>query len=338
MMRYIGCLIVAGWLCSISPARAEKLPIGALNPEDDRAAQIAQLIEDLDQPEFADRQEASQKLAELGKEAVPQLEKAVARGNREVSGRALDILKRHWEGQDADGKQAAKESLERLAGSDHATTAQRARNVLYPRKEPASGVAGGGFRGVVPAVLPAGGNIGGGGFGGGGFGGGGVVVRKVSMHIDANGARSIKVQENDRTTTLETQPNGRIVVTLTELKNGRNETRTIEAADLNDLRKKDPQAAQLYEQNDRPPVIRVGALPNFRIAPGGGGIPIPVIPAPPPPNAGLQRTLDSLDASIENYKARLPNDPTAQRAIESLERAKQHFKDRLTPDAPVGGK
>src|SRR4030095_4897364 len=178
MLRTICCLAAAGWLCSIALAGNDGLPLATENSANAVAEEISRLIEGLDGAEFADRQEASHKLSETGKEAFPQLEKAVERGNREVAGRALDILKRHFQGQDSDSKQAAKQSLERLAVSNHATTAQRARNVLSPQNSIANNTARGGF--------PAGGiPLGNGAFPGGGFGGGiggiggfGGVVRR----------------------------------------------------------------------------------------------------------------------------------------------------------------
>src|SRR4051794_38082774 len=82
---------------------------GGLSP-----TEIARLIEQLDAPEFGERQEASRRLSEAGKSALPDVEKAVTAPSREVSGRALDILKLHFQRGDADLKQAAKESLSRL--------------------------------------------------------------------------------------------------------------------------------------------------------------------------------------------------------------------------------
>ena len=48
---------------------------------------------------------------------LPEIEKAVTAPSREVSGRAMDILKLHFQRGDADMKQAAKDSLARLADS-----------------------------------------------------------------------------------------------------------------------------------------------------------------------------------------------------------------------------
>ena len=83
----------------------ERLP----TPSDDRetiADQIAALIEQFDAPGFGDRQAASQQLEDVGVAAVAQLELAVKSGGREASGRALDILRRHFEQGSDDARQA----------------------------------------------------------------------------------------------------------------------------------------------------------------------------------------------------------------------------------------
>ncbi len=61
------------------------------------AEQVAALIEQLDAPGFGERQAASQQLEDIGATVISPLELAVKTGSREAAGRALDILRRHFE-------------------------------------------------------------------------------------------------------------------------------------------------------------------------------------------------------------------------------------------------
>jgi uncharacterized protein with von Willebrand factor type A (vWA) domain len=47
----------------------------------------------------------------------------------------------------------------------------------------------------------------------------------------------------------------------------------------------------------------------------------------------MKRAIESIDRSIERYKARLPNDPTAQQRIDSLERTKKRYQELLPIEA-----
>jgi hypothetical protein len=102
-------------------------------------------------------------------------------------------------------------------------------------------------------------------------------------------------------------------------------TKKIEAKDLDELKKKDADAARIYEQYNNGGGIQVGGFP-----PGFPG----AIPAGARPPAAMQqemlkRALDSIDSRIEAYKNRLPNDPNAQRMIDSLERTKERLKETI---------
>ena len=67
--------------------------LAAQAPEPGRQ-DIAQLIDDLDSPRFAVRQEATVALWAIGNDAVPALEAALETGNREVRLRAEVVLER----------------------------------------------------------------------------------------------------------------------------------------------------------------------------------------------------------------------------------------------------
>src|SRR5205085_11165171 len=75
------------------------------------------------------------------------LEKAAETGSREVSSRAIEILKKHYERGDFETKEAATAALSRLAKSGNPSVAQRAEAVLHPPAETAQPqpIFGGGF-------------------------------------------------------------------------------------------------------------------------------------------------------------------------------------------------
>ena len=244
----------------VAAAQGEELPAAGDAP----AAvtdEIAGLIRQLDEPGFAARQEASNKLLEAGLAALPQVEQAAAGGSREASARAFEVLKRHMAG--GDTGDSVRDVLGRLAGSKDPATAQRARNILNP--PPAAsmsrpianvGFGNGPFRAANVQIQL-------------GLGGGG---RRVQIQ-EANGRREVEVEDSNRKTKFQSFPSGRIDVQITEKENGKERTRTIEARDLGDLKKLDLEAARTFEQFSRP------------VAAWAGGI-------PPPPNA--QQILDTL--------------------------------------------
>jgi hypothetical protein len=310
------------WLLSILCVAASLGQAAEPAPEGEFAAtptDLGRILEQLDAPGFADRQEASRKLSEAGKAAFPDVEKAAEAGSREVATRAIDILRRHFSGGDLDTKEAAKASLERLAKSGNPAAAQRAADALNPQPmptlpQPAIG-------GINPALLPLmqqrGIQI-----QLGGMAGGQNVVRRTSIRTN-NGLREIEVQNGDKITKVKDVAGG-IEAEVTEKVNGKETTRKIEAKDLDDLKKKDADVAQIYETYNRiGRGVRIGAMP------GGlpGAVPPPV-PAARTPET-IKRLIESLDQNIERYKAQLPNDPNAQRRIDSLERTKKRYQDML---------
>ena len=264
--------------------------------------QIAALIEQFQRPGFAERQAASQQLEEVGLAAFSHLKSAAASAARETSARALDILRRHFQTGADEIKVAAMEVLLRLAQSDNASTAQKARNILDPPKEPTVITQ----VGVQPGMMPPpinnfggfGGGRGAGGFGGGGFGGGGfggafggnlraIVpgpggIRRVSIS-DINGRKVLDIDERERRIRMETGLGGRIDVEVTDKQNARNPVRKLDAVNVADLKRKDAELGRLYEQ-------------FFGPARGSPRRPARAFSAAGPrPRAPAQRTFDSLE-------------------------------------------
>ncbi len=192
-----------------------------------RHEQISELIQQLEHAEFSERQAATQKLAEAGAGALPQLEIAAAGDSREASRRALEIVKQHFQKGDAAIRNDARESLSRLAKNENSAIAQRAHDVIYP---PRSSMLPPGFQ--LPKAR-----------------GGGAppqFTRTVTSH-ESNGRREVEVRENDRKTKIQTLPGGQIQFEFTEQVNGRDVTRKIDAKDFGELKQKDAEAAQVYE-------------------------------------------------------------------------------------------
>jgi hypothetical protein len=246
--------------------QADELPLAA--EADAEAEAISQLIQQLDEPGFAARQEASARLTEVGPAAIPHLELAAASRTRETSTRALDILKQHFHRGDEAARQAASDVLQRLAIARDPATAQRARHILSPPPPPSipSSVA------AIPnlAFPPA-------------FNGqlqlGGV--RRVHIQ-EAAGRRHVEVEDASRRVRMETRPNGRIDVQITEKQNGRDRTRNIEARDFDDLKRQDPEAAKTYEQYHQG--LRLGGNPLGMALPRNAAN-LPFFPSLPGPRA-----------------------------------------------------
>jgi len=218
----------------------ERLPTPA-EAEDSLTDQIAALIDQLDARSFGDRQAASQQLEDLGAAAAAHLELAIKSGSREASGRAIDILRRHFEQGSDDARQAARTVLARLAESNSASVAQKARDALNPPKvaayaEPGN-MFGNGFNRVQNLQ---------------------IVIGKVTLS-DVNGRRSMEITDPRRQVTLNTLPGGDIDVRITEQKeNGKSATQRMTVKTVDELKGKDAEIGRLYEHYSR-----ISLMPRF---------------------------------------------------------------------------
>jgi hypothetical protein len=231
------------------------------------ATDFPELVEQLDNPNFSTRQAASQQLAEAGAEAMPALEQAIAHGSREASSRALDLFKRQLHDGSDESKAAARESLQRLADSNHASTAQRARDILTP---PAARTGAAPF-GQIP--MPNGRGR----FNNVQFQGANVPfppvnnpagmfagVRRVTFS-EINGRRGVEIAEQHRVIKMDTWPTGAVEIASTDKLNGRDVTRRIQAKDRDELVRKDPETAKMYDQFHRGGAP--GLMPGFGVKP-----------------------------------------------------------------------
>ena len=98
--------------------------------------QVKQFIERLDSDRFADREQASKQLLELGAPAISALKTAALSNSLERSARAVAILETHLKSGDAATKTAAKSALEELASSGQTGLARRAKKLLAAQTAP----------------------------------------------------------------------------------------------------------------------------------------------------------------------------------------------------------
>lgn len=296
-------------------------------------AEIDKLMEQLDANRFSERQEAQQKLVELGKAALPALEKGTQHVSREVAVRSLEILKNHFQkGEDAT-KAAAKESLERLTKNNDAILAKRAGEILSPPK---------------PVVQFPGGNVpfrvGGGNIQIQVVGGAGGNVRKVSVK-DVNGVKEIEAEENGKKVKINDDPAKGIKLEVTETKDGKETTQKYEAKDAAELKTKHPEAHKLYEEYSKQPAgirLQVGGFPGGAFPPGFPGI--PALPGAragargprikilrPDDLKGLQDSVDSalkeLESAMNGLKEAKSGSEEFKKAQEQLEAAKKQVEE-----------
>jgi hypothetical protein len=315
-----GSLLALAWGVSLPQVGRSADPIAAEGdvvepaadaaPADSALPDPAQWIKQLESAEFAERQEASRKLAEAGREAFDELESAATEGSREVVSRAIEILRRHHEAGEGTTSDAASEALKRLAEGSHPSAAKQAREALDPPKEPEGIPLNAALPAVRPAIrlqigaiqragLPAG------------------NVRRT--HVKSiNGKREIEVQEGEKTTKVKELDGDALEAEITEKVNGKETTRKIAAKNLDDLKKQDEAAAKIYEQH----AGRGAALPRA-LAPRAGAVPGAI-----PADLG-KRQLEQIDKMIEQMKQQQAGNPALPRLIESLERHREQIKQRL---------
>lgn len=237
-----------------------------------KPADIATLIKQLDADEYNERQSASAKLAAAGESAVPALEKAAASDSREMSMRAFDVLKGHYDKGPPTLKDVAKQALERIAKSDLGGASRRAAEALAPprantpdnptrnaRVLPFAPVPGG-IRIAGARVVIAAGAAGGG------------VETKIKVE---NGVKTTEVKDKDRQVKIVDDPDKGLQLEVTETKDGKETTKKYEAKNADELKTKDAEGHKIYEQySQKGAEIKIG---GFGFAPA---VPLPIGPVP----------------------------------------------------------
>jgi hypothetical protein len=223
------------------------------------SAPIAAWIKQLNSDRFTERTEASKRLEAAGMAAFPSLAEAATGENREVSLRAIEVLRKHFEQGGQATKDAAKQALQKIAGSQHESAAQRAKEVLNP-PQPETPVAPGirvapgipGFQ-ILPQlqiqVQAAGGGM----------------TRQIRVN---NGVKEIEASEHGGKTKITEDPNQGIKIEVAETKDGKETKRTYAAKNAEDLKKNHPEGYRLYEKYTK----QQGGFPmQVQIA---GGVPL----------------------------------------------------------------
>lgn len=190
-----------------------------------KTPEIDALVAQLDHERLTMRQQAQKKLLALGKTAIPALAKAALSGKRATIEKSIEVLGKLAQSEDEETRDAARVTLQMLSESDQPSTADRARLALS--SEEADGIKP--FEGWDKP--------------GNEFAGGGQMNRSVSVS-SVNGVHSISVKENGRETTIQELKGGKLFVSIT----GGEEPVELTAKNLEDLKKKQPEAAALYEQ------------------------------------------------------------------------------------------
>jgi len=311
----LSAAFVAWWLIA-------GVSVSADEPTAADEAQIAKLIEQLDAPRFADRQDAQQKLSEAGKAALPAVENAAQSENREVAGRGLEILERHFKGNDEELKAAAKESLERLAKNESESVARRAKEIISPPKPPPP----------APQAIP-GIRINGGQLQIQVAGGAGGNFKKVTVK-NVNGVKETEAEENGRKVKIVDDPANGITVEVTETKDGKETTKKYEAKNAEELKTKHPEAHKLYEEYSKAPAgIQIQGI---QIGPGG----VPVIRPRNVPRVKILRpdeleaakenvdkALKELDSSLETLRKEAEKNGELKGAVEKTEAARKRLEE-----------
>jgi hypothetical protein len=191
---------------------------------------IDELIKQLDADQYSQRQDAQEALIAIGKPAIEAVSQAATAGSLEVTSRSIDILKKLYQSSDEATKAAAEAALQKLADGDHPSSARRAKAVLKPKQEAGQGVPGAGrviIGGAQFNIL--GGN------------------KRVSVKT-VNGVKTIEVQEGDKKTKIVSDPQQGIKAEVTTKKDGKETTEKIEAKNADELKKKNKEVYDLYQQ------------------------------------------------------------------------------------------
>ncbi|MDY0169451.1 MAG: hypothetical protein RBS80_23115 [Thermoguttaceae bacterium] len=261
------------------------------------AERIAGLVEQLDSDSFAERQAASDKLAEFGRPAIEALAKAALGDSLEVTVRSIDILRSMLQSNDEPTREAAKAALEGLAKGPRTGAARRAAQALKPPEEPPPPAAQlvPGIPGAAIQIAVAG-------------------ARRVNVRI-VDGVKTIEAEEADKKVKIVDDPNQGIKMEVATKKDGKDVVETYEAKNAEELKKQHPDAYKTYSQYSQ--MGGGGAIAvQMQIGGNAQAVPIPIqqaVPIPVQPDAPIDaaaRILSSWGATLD----RLATDEAIRRA------------------------
>ena len=299
------------------PGEAAK-PAEAAASGDAHTPEIARLIAELDDDQFDVRQRAAKQLAEIGRRAIEALAKAAAGDSLEVTTRAVDILKKLYQSDDEPTQKAAEAALEKLAQGNHAPSAWRAKSVLKvkPSGEPKPD------ENVQPGRIIIGGNI-----------VPGIQIAQAgkakSISISKrDGVKEIKVQEDGDRYHITVDDKKGIKVEITKKnKEGKDETKTIEAKDAEELKKKSEEAYKVYKEYGEQ---EAGGAIQVQI--GGGAVPVPNIAPAVVRRAQIEvvpRLIKSMSQSIQRIADEESIKSAPQESIDELKKSLDELKGQI---------
>ena len=278
------------------------------------ADEVSDLIQQLDAPNFQDREQAAQKLQAQGKPVIPALSEAAETGNLETAVRSIQILQNLMESKDKPAAVDAKAALEKLADSNNASTARRAKSALAPKPRPAPAPIRN--RAAVPPFgLPAGVRANG--------------IRRIHVRT-VNGVKTLEAQNGDKSVKIEVDAQGAIQIESTEKKNGKDVTEKFAAKNVDELKKNNPKGHEVYQQYERY-LNRVGA--RFGGAGGGGFGGRGGFGGPADPLATAERNLRTLNVLLQRMETSADDNAIKDATNESRESLKKEIvemKKRLT--------
>jgi hypothetical protein len=331
------------------------------------AAEISDLVKQLDADDFKARQLAAEKLSALGKPAIPALIDAAQSSQLELMSQALGILRGFHQDNNADLKTAAKEALEKVAAGTNPNAAQRAKDLLAPPKSAdndpnRNNIIAGNGQGQI--IINGAGGINGRIQIQGGIPiqiGGGMRVSSKSVS-NKDGVKTTKVkQDGVEVEIIESKEE----ITVKKTENGK--TEEFKAKDAEELKKKHPAGHELFDKhagdknNGAANAIglqinggNIQAIPNIQIA---QPIPLPaqalpMMPLQPaiPVNAGkirVESQLQAVERMIESAEMVLSRSGDTADVKEATKAVSEHLakakaelakaKEKLGANAPKNG-
>ena len=218
------------WLATVvSSARADEPAVAKQN---EAAQQIKALVEGA----AVQRRDATNKLLELGKDAVEPLAKAAAEAKPVAMYHCFDVLARLLASENEAASNAAKVALDKLSESENKSVALRAKSVIRLKEIL-------GRRQAAIAAVPA---------------------------LPAQGPMKLSSNENGRTIELERAADGSFSGKIKEPVNGEEKSTDIKAADAKELEQKFPEAHKALQKHEER--IRNAQQQVNRFGFGGGAL------------------------------------------------------------------
>ena len=267
--------------------------------ENDQQQDIRRWIRQLDADRYAERQQAAQELAKLGKEAIPAIERAALTGTGEVASRSVDLLKGFANSPDDDTSSQAYESLKRLAASGNQTAGYIAEEAIAQLKRQLGPNRIDDGKPGQPPVLPP-----------------GNFNRSVRIS-NVNGDKTVDVTENGERVVARTTAVGGVSVTW-HLPGGKQ--RTVEAESLDKLQAQDQQAFAKFQELNQIADAGPRRLPNM----GERDFPRVHVRVPRPgegfdPFAEMEQRMDAMRARHEQMVNQMQENFRANRQPPQIE-------------------